>query len=183
LWSGSSNALRILQPAPNADFGIEAHFDSTPSGRNQLQGLVVQQNDATLLRMGTYSDATKVYVFAAHVMASGASSLYNQEVVGATPQYLRVVRSGDNWTYSTSLDGSAWQVATTFTRALTVTEVGVYAGNAFNNVAYESSVDYFSNLANPVTAPNVITLGTNKNLLFQSEAEIACRTWEAACRP
>ena len=54
LWNTNNNAPRMLQPAPDNDFQIEVKFESVPSSSIQLQGLIVQQDDDTYLRFGTY---------------------------------------------------------------------------------------------------------------------------------
>ena len=64
---------------------------------------------------------------------------------------MRVNRIGNQWTQSYSTDNVIWNDAPTFAHTITVTAVGTYAGNAGNNPAHTSSVDYFFNTAAPVS--------------------------------
>ena len=62
--------------------------------------------------------------------------------VDAAP-YLRVVRSGDVWSFAWSADGVAWTTAGSFTQGLDVTAVGPFAGGLSS--PYLARVDYFEN--------------------------------------
>jgi uncharacterized repeat protein (TIGR02543 family) len=70
------------------------------------------------------------------------------------PSYLKVTRTSSSWTYSYSYDGSVWTSAGTFTRAMTVTQAGLFAGNSntieYNTPAFVANVDYFFNAASPI---------------------------------
>ena len=153
LWKGSGNkAPRLLQPVTNIDFGIEVKFESIPELQYQIQGVIVQEDDGKLLRMGTYHNGSDLLLFAALLDGNSASVFHNAAPAGGDiPAYLRVERVGNNWTYQYSIDGSTWVQVTTFTQALVVTEVGFYGGNAGSNPAFTASADYFMDLANPVT--------------------------------
>lgn len=148
LWSGTSNkAPRLLQSVSNIDFGIEAKFESTPSIQYQMQGIIVQETDSKFLRFGHYSTSSARYLFVAFINGSSAATIINQSVGAVFAQYLQVERSGNSWTYSYSTDGTSFTNVTTFSQTISVTEVGVYGGNAGSNPAYTASVDYFKNLA------------------------------------
>src|SRR5690606_32332116 len=61
-------------------------------------------------------------------------------------------RDGDTWTQSYSEDGANWQTLTTFTHAMVVNAVGVFAGNAGPAPAHTAVVDYVFNLSSPIDA-------------------------------
>lgn len=146
LWNTNNNAPRLLQPAPDTDFQIEVKFESVPSASIQLQGLIIQEDNDTYLRFDTYySNGAKL--FAAYI--NGASSPQAKPVgtIASIPGYLRVTRSGDNWTFEYSYDGSTWSIGSTFTQALSVSQVGFTSGNAGANPAFTASADYFWNTA------------------------------------
>ena len=67
LWAGNNRAPRLLQPAADEDFAIEAKFESTPVAQYQLQGIIVQQDDDTFLRFSTYHDGSSLRVFVAYI--------------------------------------------------------------------------------------------------------------------
>lgn len=150
LWTGSDNkAPRMLQPAPDTDFQVEIKFESVPSATYQLQGIIVQEDNDTFIRFGTYyGSGPKLFV----AVIDGSSLIQTPSVVtiSSIPPYIRVTRTGSNWNYEYSNDGSSWNQAASFTQAFTVTEVGFYAGNAGGNPAFTASADYFMNTADPI---------------------------------
>ncbi|MCK5086911.1 MAG: DUF1349 domain-containing protein, partial [Melioribacteraceae bacterium] len=171
LWTSNSDAPRLLQSAPDADFTIEVKFESTPTTQYQLQGIIVQETNDKFIRFGTYSSGSP-NLFC--VVIDGTTLIQTPSVpaISITQHFLRVERSGDTWTYSYSDDGTSWNVAATFTQAFAVTEVGFYAGNAGGNPAFTANADYFMNLADPITdtdsqplSPPVIDVwyGDNQN--------------------
>ncbi|PKN97256.1 MAG: hypothetical protein CVU43_17555 [Chloroflexi bacterium HGW-Chloroflexi-5] len=155
LWTGTSNrAPRMLQSAPNTDFQIEIKFESVPSSTYQLQGIIVQEDNDTFIRLGTYyGNGPKLFV----AVINGTSLVQTPAVtaISSIPSYLRVTRTGNNWSYEYSSNGSAWNSAATFTQAFTVNQVGFYAGNAGANPAFTASADYFMNTAYPITDTDV----------------------------
>jgi len=150
LWVTPNNkAPRLLQSAPNTDFGIEVKFESIPSSKYQMQGIIVQQTNDTFLRFDIYYDGVSLRLFAAYVNGT-SNTVYKNVALSGTPLYRRVTRSGDQWTYSYSSDGINWTNAVTFTRVLTADEVGFFVGTHTPNPAFTGSIDYFMNLDAPV---------------------------------
>ncbi len=152
LWTGSGNrAPRLLQSAPNADFGIQVKFDSIPVEQYQMQGLIVQQTDNTFLRFGTYHSGTSPMLFCAFIDGGANTTFLNTAPTPAViPRYLKVARTNNNWTYSYSSDSTNWKTAVAFSQGINVTEVGFYAGNHTPNPAFTGNADYFMNLACPI---------------------------------
>ncbi len=152
LWKLNKNAIRLLQSAPNEDFGIEVGYESTPFQNIDSQGVIVQQTDDIFLRFGMFSNGTELRLFSAFVDGTNVVGFWNRpEAHGVVPLYTRVERAGDDWSYSYSEDGVTWVNAVMFNQPMTVTEVGVYAINAGTNPEYDAVIDYFSNLDAPVT--------------------------------
>ena len=146
-----------MQPVANGDFEVETKFDSMGSAQYQDQGILVEQDASTALRFDVYSTATSVFVFSAFVSGSTPVAKVTQEVPGAQqPFWLRVHRTGNTWLFTYSTDGTAWVTAASFTQAITVTEIGPYAGNSGSPPpAWQSVVDYFHrNVGTPVSVTN-----------------------------
>jgi hypothetical protein len=67
----------------------------------------------------------------------------------------------DQWTAQYSYDGLSWTLATSFSHALTVSSVGVFAGNFDDTVldpnppAYQAVVDYFFDTSSPIVPEDV----------------------------
>jgi hypothetical protein len=151
VWAGGNMAPRLMQAASNEDFELEVKFDSAPSAAYQMQGLIVEASPGNYLRLDFFHDGLTLRVFAASFLGDSPTVRYNQAAaVGwavASALYMRVRRQGDQWTQTYSYDGANWNSAATFTHALAVTKVGVFAGNAGASPPFTASVDYFFNNA------------------------------------
>jgi len=90
---------------------------------------------------------------------------YDGEITDAdvAPLYMRVKREGDQWTQSYGYDGVGWTTPVTFTRPLTVTKAGTYAGNAIgtSSPAHTAYIDYFFNTASPIVPEDGDALTVN----------------------
>jgi hypothetical protein len=155
IWTGGNNAARIMQPAANADFDVELKFDSAVDLPCQMQGVLVQQDLNNYLRFDVYSSGTYAHLFVAS-FANGAPTVLLDKVIGEgipLPFFLRVRRTGDVFSYQTSTNGDNFSEAVHFTRHLTVSQIGPFAGNnacGYTAPAFTSSIDYFFNTAAPI---------------------------------
>ncbi len=130
LSTGGLSAPRLLQPAANGDFVFETKFESQLGQSFQDQGIVVQADADTLLRFDVYASNRNTIAYAGFVDPGGDVPKASTTVgLDHQPMWLKVTRSGDNWTYEVSSDGSDYSTVATFAQAMNVTAVGVYAGN------------------------------------------------------
>ncbi len=144
IWSSGNDSVRVMQPAADVDFDLVVKFDSLPTLQYQLQGILVEQDAANFIRFDFYSDSANMNSFAA-TFSGGSPTVQNNTVIsGSTPLYMRVQRSGDIWTQSYSYDGSSWTTTASFSYAIAVGSVGVFAGNAEASPAFTALVDDFS---------------------------------------
>ncbi len=154
LWSSCNCAPRILQAAPNTDFSLEAKFDSAPSLRYQMQGFIVVEDSDTYLRFDVHHDGSTASIFAGYVDGVNPPTTRISMALPGIPSYLRVARTGSTWDYSYSFDGTSWTTAGTFTRGMTVTQTGLFAGNSreseYASPDFVANVDYFFNTATPI---------------------------------
>jgi regulation of enolase protein 1 (concanavalin A-like superfamily) len=157
LWSGANDAPRLLQPAPNSDFEVEVKFTSAVTQRYQMQGIVVEQDPDSLLRLEVHYDGTATKLFAAAMVNGVMSTKQLLTVTDGPPTFLRLKRVADRWTLRYSRDGSVWEATTTFTQALRVGAIGPFAGNSgAAPPAFSAGVDYFRVIPPPppdVTPP------------------------------
>ncbi len=165
LWSGGANhAPRLLQSTPDGDFGIEVKFDSLPAAGFQMQGLIVQETDSKFVRVEAHHNGSGLRLFAAFIDGGSATAFHNAAPSGGViPYFLRLERTGDNWTFSYSQDGLTWHTAVAFTQVLSVTESGFFAATYHSTPAaapaFTARADYFDNLACPLGNPGVVTGG------------------------
>jgi len=155
IWTGGNNSARLMQAAANADFDVELKLDSAVDLPCQMQGILVQQDLNNYLRFDVYSSGTYAHLFVAS-FANGAPTVLLDRVIGegiTLPFFLRVRRTGDVFSYQTSTNGYTFSEAVHFTRRLTVSQVGPFAGNnacGYTAPAFTSSIDYFFNTAAPI---------------------------------
>jgi regulation of enolase protein 1 (concanavalin A-like superfamily) len=143
-WSGGNFAPRIMQPVSNADFEIEAKFDSAVTQRFQLQGILVEQDAGNYIRFNFQHDGSNTRIFAATLTNNSPTTRVDTIIPDGAPRYLRIKRAGNQWTQYYSVDGVNWTTAVVFTHALTVSSVGVFAGNAGSPPPdFTALIDYF----------------------------------------
>jgi hypothetical protein len=151
-FGGVDNTVRVVQPIGNADFTVEAQFDSIPALQSQLEGIVVEQDSANHLSFTIGSTGSSIVIDARAVLA-GSATVPAGGVVSIPEEtkslWLRVSRSGDTWTESWSPDGSKWAIAGSFSQPLTAGNIGPFAGN-YNSAAtaapaFTAEVKYFGN--------------------------------------
>ncbi|MCB9140443.1 MAG: hypothetical protein H6642_19085, partial [Caldilineaceae bacterium] len=147
VWSGGNFAPRIMQPANNVDFSVDVKFLTSVTQGIQLQGLLVEQDANNLLRFNMQVENGAVKVLGIN-FNNGSPSVKFNRTLNITPVnqpvYMRLIRSGVNWTLLYSFNGTDWQNGGSFDRGLEVSSVGVFVGNAGSNApAYTSIIDYF----------------------------------------
>jgi regulation of enolase protein 1 (concanavalin A-like superfamily) len=151
LWGNNQSVIRAMQSATDGDFEAEVKFNSEPSRKTQLQGILVQQDENDWIRFDTYHDGRKLRVFAG-VTINGVSRVKIKKVIpSGSASHLRVNHQGNNWLLEYSANGSNWNTAGSFAHTLNVEEIGTFAGNGGSNIpSFTSVVDYFFNSADPI---------------------------------
>lgn len=151
---GANTSLRAVQAVADGDLAVDAKFDSSPTERYQMHGLLAEQADGTFVRFGVHHTGSALKLFAATVSPSGSSVHLDVAVAPGEADLLRLAREGDTWTVSHSADGSAWTTAASFEHELTLASVGVFAGNHATGgatpPAYTALVDYAFDAAAPI---------------------------------
>jgi regulation of enolase protein 1 (concanavalin A-like superfamily) len=155
---GGNNSVRILQTISNANFDVAAKFDSSLGHQYEGEGILVVQDSGTYLRFELASNGSQTFITAN--LDSGGSQ--TQKISVNAPAFnpsvwMRVTRSGNTWTLSSSTDGVNYTAAGSFSQSFTVSEVGLYAWNYNSNPssapALTASVDSFKNLASTTAVP------------------------------
>ena len=154
VWITGNRSARIMQPAADENFELEVKFESPVTLRYQQQGMIVEEDADSFLRLEFYSNGGTTYILAISFANGTPTTHVNSVIPGAQKSYMRVKRIGDTWIMSYSLDGLEWFGAGSFNAALLVSSVGVYAANESdsgqNQPAHTAIVDYFFNTASPV---------------------------------
>ncbi|MCK4654534.1 MAG: DUF1349 domain-containing protein [Candidatus Cloacimonetes bacterium] len=148
-------APRLLQNIPDEDFAVQIEFDSAPAVQFQMQGFVVQTSTGARLRFETYF-GSEPYFYVNTYGVSVTGLPINQAIGGAIPQYLKLDRTGNEWTFDYSYDGTLWDNVSTYTLDVPVEKIGFYGANHDPNPAFTAIVNYFWNLDQ--SFPGCITL-------------------------
>jgi chitodextrinase/regulation of enolase protein 1 (concanavalin A-like superfamily) len=149
-YGGADNSVRVVQAITNVDFAVTVKFDSIPNQQYQFEGILVEQDAANYLRF-QFGSTGNVLIANSAVIAAGVQTPQQTSTIAATggSLWLRIQRSGSNWTESWSPDGSTYNTVGSFTQALTAANIGPFAGN-YNNTAraapaFTARLDYFLN--------------------------------------
>jgi uncharacterized repeat protein (TIGR02543 family) len=165
----------MMQPFDNTDFEIEVKFESTVNKLYQGQGILIEQEPNTnFMRFEFFANETQIRFLAASIIDDTYTTHHNISIAPAGtpgPFYMRVARLGDQWTHSYSFNGTVWTTRQSFTREITVNNVGVYALNAPPSAlpekipAFTAQFDYFFFTSDPVIPEdgdrNTLTLSAN----------------------
>ncbi len=158
----SLNAPRVMQPIADVDFEVDLKFDSDLTGHYKIQGLLVQADPQNWLRFDLYSSPSGTHFFAGSTVSGSTQQRAHGSTSLTAPYFMRINRTGNQWSYSISGDGSSWQPVASFTRALAVTELGPYAGNALgsSSPAFTSMCDYVFDTSAPIIPEDGANTGT-----------------------
>ncbi len=156
LSTANNSALRMTQPVPNGDFEVQVGFESVANFGYQLQGIVFEQTDTTLLRFDIFNDGSQTKVFVGYLKPASLQTLATAVVPGAVPGTLRTTRTGSTWLFQYSADdGASWQTIYSGTIAVTVNRIGPFVGNAplpqGTAPEHTALVDYFWSSSDPIT--------------------------------
>lgn len=126
---------QYLQPAPKGNFELRAYLEFTPTENYQFGGIQVFLNADNVLRFGR--------AYCSHVPVCVGNGIYFDQIEGGnyidpnhatavaepTSTYLRLVRSGNDYTAYFSPDGMDWTEIGTHTLGFEPGWVGLYASN------------------------------------------------------
>jgi hypothetical protein len=155
-FGGADNVVRIVQPAGGGDFTVTAKFDSIPSERYQFEGIVVEQDAANYLRFQFGSTGGTLVVGASKILSQTEDVLFSQVITvptGATSIWLRVQKTGNNWTETWSANGTDYNTVGSFAQVLAAADLGPFSGN-YNPLAaavpaFTAKIDYFRSATVP----------------------------------
>ncbi len=156
--SSGDGAPRLMQALPNADFSIDAKFDSAVTQQFQEQGVIVEQDSTHYVHADIVQNYFQTAFVVKAVSGTTVTTVASFEIYNKPSIVLRVARSGNGWSFGYSYDGLHWTAAATLTQTLTVAHAGVFGGNfgGASSPAFTAKVDYFVNsYAPPATEDGV----------------------------
>ncbi|MFT4648065.1 MAG: regulation of enolase protein 1 (concanavalin A-like superfamily) [Glaciecola sp.] len=154
-WN-SLGVPRVMQSIDDTNFEMEVKFDSEMPSAYQYQGILVQEDEINWLTFHLYGTGSGARYYAGSTDAGGTHFKADGPLIGSAPYYLRVARSGNQWTFDHSQDGTAWTTLKSFSRAMAVNQVGPYAGNSdlmggATSPAFTALCDYVFDTSDPIS--------------------------------
>ena len=138
----TNNSARYLQEVANIDFDLEAKFLSTPTARTQMQGILVEQDADNWIRFDTLHNGSELRAFVGVTADGSTQAIRSTTISPGDADFLRVIRTGDDWEFQISANGTDWTTITTFTQAIEVNSIGPFAAIAHSAPSFEVQVDY-----------------------------------------
>ena len=191
-----NNSVRVVQPADDVNFVLEAKFDSLldPATRNQIQGMLIEDDAGKFLRFEFFSSAmpgneelnepAKLKAFAGYFNGASGSSRLNKDIIAPADDeamYIRIVRADATWEMFYSYDGVDWTSVGSFTQSLAVSSAGVYAGNDNEDPEHVAVVDYFFNNGAPIIPEDNGAMSLAVNVEGQGSVGLNPDETEYAC--
>lgn len=166
VWTTGNDAPRIMQSANNTLFEIEAFFETGVTEKNQVQGMIIEEDADTFLRLNIRQSNIGNGLIEVYYINNGSDSLLARANVPSVdgPMYMRAWRSSlTEWKLFYTVDDpadTAHPGGIAFTQSLTVSKVGVFAGNVggASAPAFTSVVDYFFRHDNPISPEDGVAL-------------------------
>jgi hypothetical protein len=114
----------------------------------------VQQDSINFVRFDFVSDDSGVNFYSGSFVNGDPTQIAWEPLGINAPLYVRVRRSGDTLAASYSSNGTSWTAIVSFLRAMTVTKLGPWVGNAAPDgggpsPAFTGLINYFFNTASP----------------------------------
>ncbi len=163
-WVLGNHAPTLSQSVTDAgDFDLVAAFDSTPAARFQLQGIIIADASNNFLRFDVHHDGTGMRCFGGEPSSADSADhvAFDVSISTGKAAFLRVVRTGNTFEAFVSETGvgGTYTSCGSLTRAMTITDVGVFGGNARPASgeavpAYSALVDYFGPFVAPDSLPS-----------------------------
>ena len=157
-WRDGINTPRIIQAVDNTDFELEIKFTSIPSQKYQQQGILVQQDNDNFIRFEFHHDGSNLRVYMASLVNRSLATQHFDVITGGANLYMRVKRVGDQWTQSYSYDGANFTAEPSFSRPITVSQIGAFIGNSSPTApSYTGVIDYVFNTNSPIIPEDGVT--------------------------
>lgn len=125
--SSNDTSNMILQSVEINDFTIMTKLDFKPTSNYLQAGLIIYQDDANYIKLSREFNATNRYELSGPYVSGGV--IVNDSIKTETA-YLKLVKSGNNYTSYQSSDGYNWlQIGGVATATLTSPKIGLFGSS------------------------------------------------------
>ena len=177
---GTNFTPRLMQDVQNDDFDIALRYESPLDLKYQIQGVIIEEDDSNWMRFDLYFDGVRVMLYAGTnvdgVPATAGTGTVWEGTWDDSPLYLRVTRTGDLWSASTSFDGVTWDSpVAAFTHVIDVAKLGPFVGNARATSgiapAHTAAIDWFFDWNAPIPGEDsVVDPDDEEPYVYHAEA-------------
>jgi fibronectin-binding autotransporter adhesin len=181
-WTTTLTCLRAVETAPTADFTAVEKIDSIPPvGATDIHfvGMILETDSSqttgaaggtNILRFEVQAQGNVLAVYDSSVINGvGTSGLSSANITGyaGSTIYLKVVRTGDNWTTYYSPDNITYTSVGSFTQPFVMTganaKIGMAMSTTSNNTNY-TTADFDTFNITTSTTTNAVALNTNGDI-------------------
>lgn len=134
LWLDSHDAPRLVQSVNDADLSVRTSFEGPVEPRYRLVGLVLQNDQGSLVRCGPFHDGTRIRVLLA-VLRNQRVEKVAAPAAQESVRHLRLTRVGNAVSCDYSADGLRWTRAAVLPHGSRFDAVGLFVGNAGGRAA------------------------------------------------
>lgn len=189
-WRDGNFSARLMQEVANTDFELFVRFNSAVTQSIQTQGVVIETDEDTFVRIDFHNDGEGLRLYAAGLDNGSTKRGFNQSLgTPAAPQIsLRVQRTGDTWRVMYRLnDSDPWLgfQGNSFKFGMNVERVGVFAGSqplgGQAAPGHTALFDFFFNADSPIApedanAPGLVVTKVGQGTVTQTpnSATYAC---------
>lgn len=156
LFNTTKTAPRIIQDCANTDFDVYTRLLTELTKGYDIYGIYIEADASNWIRFDYFwhqppqtGDNRKRLYCAATVNNSTSQVFLITTPFADPPPYLRVNRTGNLFTFYSSVDGTNWTQRGTRTQALTITKIGLhcaYASGGSGGVStYTGRFEFFRN--------------------------------------
>ena len=152
-WTTGNHVPRAVQTVDNTNFSVQIKIDSSLTQPYQGVGIMALESPTRFIRCEMHRGPGGPQFFVASVVDGSAIVHHIGAGLGTAPFWVRLSRSGNNWTPSYSTNGTTFTSVASFNRTLNISQLGPYALTAENggvSPAFTALVDYFFNTASPI---------------------------------
>lgn len=147
---GVNESARFMQDATNQDFVMTVKWNAEPTDGYNDQGIIVESDPSNWMRFDIFHTGSVLRAFIGTTLTGSNATIVSANITPGSATYARLTRTGYNYLFEISGDGSTWSTVGSVTQSMIVNRVGVFAANPLDALAFTSEVDYVFEQDDPI---------------------------------
>lgn len=160
MWTGNKTAPRIWKKPTNiasGDFTVIIKAENIPTTVYTAVGIILKSGD-TYIRNEINVGTNNLSIWCGWIRNDTSYQFSQPQISLNGVGYLKLQRSGNNFTISVSQDGSTYTNPTSYEWSGSLDSIGVMASSGLG--AWTSDVDYFFNASSPISPEDSVVAGS-----------------------